>query len=84
MTIYLTSAGAVGQTRRGKARPETAAGVGPGRAFSIMRNPRPPYGEVLDGRVLAFTPPARLLAPAPVQLPAEKSARRPAGKFGAS
>lgn len=64
MTIYLTSAGAVGQTRRGKAKPETAAGVGPGRAFSIMRNPRPPYGEVLDGRVLAFTPPQRLLAPA--------------------
>lgn len=63
-TIYLTSAGAVGHTRRGKAKPETAATVGPGRAFSIMRNPRAPYGEVLDGRVLAFTPPRRLLAPA--------------------
>lgn len=64
MTIYLTSSGAVGQVRRGKARPETAAGVGPGHAFSIMRNPRPQYGEVLDGRVLAFTPPQALLGPA--------------------
>lgn len=62
--IYLTSAGAVGCTRRGKAKPETAACVGPGRAFSIMRHPRPEYGELLDGRVLAFTPPTRLLAPA--------------------
>jgi hypothetical protein len=63
-TIYLTSASAVGHVRRGNAKPETAASVGPGRAFSIMRNPRPAYGEALDGRVLAFTPPLRLLAPA--------------------
>lgn len=64
MTIFLTSAGAVGHTRRGKAKPETAATVGPGRAFSIMRHPRPEYGEALDGRVLAFTPPIRLITPA--------------------
>lgn len=60
--IYLASSGAVAQTRRGRAKPETAAMVGPGRAFSIMRHPRAQYGETMDGRVLAFAPPARLLA----------------------
>lgn len=64
MTIYLTSTGAVQQTRRGRAKPETAAMVGPGRAFSIMREPRPQYGEALDGRVLAFTPQLHELRPA--------------------
>lgn len=64
MTLYFTSVGAVMQTRRGRAKSETSAMVGPGRAFSIMRNPRPQYGETLDGRVLAFTPPMRLLGPA--------------------
>lgn len=61
MILYLTSSGAVGAVRKGKARPATAECVGPsGRAFSIMRKPRPDYGELLDGRVLAFTPPLRL------------------------
>ena len=59
-TIYLTSAGAVSAVRRGHAKPETATCVGPGRALSIMRYPKAPFGS-FDGRVLAFTPPARLL-----------------------
>lgn len=63
-TIYLTTAGAVTAVRRGKAKPETAASVGPGPVYSIMRHPRPEYGEAGAGRVLAFTPPAELLAEA--------------------
>jgi hypothetical protein len=60
-TVYLTSSAAVTAVRRGTARAPTAACVGSsGRAYSIMRKPRAAYGELLDGRVLAFTPPLRL------------------------
>lgn len=60
-TIYLTTAGAVTAVRQGKARPETKAAVGPGPVFSIMRVPRPAYGEAGEGRVLSLTPTMQLL-----------------------
>ena len=63
-TIYLTTAGAVTAVRTGKARPETRAAVGPGPVYTIMRNPRPSYGEAGTGRVLSLTPRKELLAEA--------------------
>lgn len=54
--IYLTNAAAVVAVRRGTARPETRACVGPGRVWTIMALPRAQYGEAGEGRVTALTP----------------------------
>lgn len=73
MTIFLTNAASVAAVQRGKAKPETAACVGPGPVLSIMRYPRAEMGEDGVGRVLALTPPSHLVAPA---IGAKKAADR--------
>lgn len=59
--LYLTTAGAVTAVRTGKARPETRAAVGDGPVYSIMRVPRPAYGEAAEGRVISLCPTRALL-----------------------
>lgn len=81
MTIFLTNGASVAAVQRGKAKPETAACVGPGPVLSIMRYPRSEMGEAGNGRVLALTPPSHLVAPA---IDAKKAADRTGDAFDLS
>ena len=60
-TIYLTNAVCARNSKRGKGTDRTKASAGPGRLLSIMRCPRPEYGEAGCGRVLSLTPKRALL-----------------------
>lgn len=71
MTIYLTTAGVPLAVKRDRASERSRASVGPGPVYSIMRKPRPEYGEAGAGRVLGLTPPLALLEAARADRSAE-------------
>lgn len=60
-TIYLTNAVCARNSKRGKGTDRTKASAGPGRLLSIMRCPRPEYGEAGCGRVISLMPKRELL-----------------------
>lgn len=82
-TLYLTNAATVAAVARATSsgkppKPETAASVGRGSVFSVMRYPRAEMGEAGTGRVLALTPPSALVMPA---IGAKKTADRTGDAF---
>ncbi len=63
-TLYLTNLASVGAVRRGDARPEVAACVGPGRVVGIMRSPPDYARSMLAGSVVGLMPTRAELAAA--------------------